>query len=121
VTAPEKHQPYLEAGCDVVALQERDGHIDLNGLMRVLGERNIDSVFLEGGGTLNWSALQSGIVNKVQAYISPKLFGGSGKTPVAGLGVDFPGEAFRLSPPTIAMIGEDILLESEVIRCSQEL
>lgn len=121
VTAPEKHQPYLEAGCDVVALQERDGHIDLNGLMRVLGERNIDSVFLEGGGTLNWSALQSGIVNKVQAYIAPKLFGGSGKTPVAGFGVDFLGEAFLLSPPTIAMIGEDILLESEVIRCSQEL
>lgn len=121
VTAPEKHKPYLEAGCDVVALPERDSHIDLNCLMRVLGERNIDSVFLEGGGTLNWSALQSGIVNQVQAYIAPRLFGGNGKPPVAGFGINFPDEAFRLSRPEVTMIGEDILLESEVFQCSQEL
>lgn len=117
---PEKHQPYLDAGCDVIVLPKRDGHIDLNCLMQVLGERNIDSVLLEGGGTLNWSALQNGIVNKVQAYIAPKLFGGYGKTPLLGLGVDSPDDAFQLSQPTIKILGEDILLESEVIRCSQE-
>ena len=89
--------------------------------MRVLGERNIDSILLESGGTLNWSALQSGIVHKVEAYISPKLFGGNGKTPVAGLGVDLPDEAFRLSWSNISSVGEDILLESEVIECLQEL
>lgn len=115
VEDPEKHRPYLEEGCDVIALPEKDGHIDLNFLMQALGKRNIDSVLLEGGGTLNWSALQSGIVNKIQAYIAPKLFGGSGKTPVAGLGVDLPNEAFRLTQPIITLVGEDILLESEVI------
>lgn len=119
VTDREKHRPYLEAGCDIVVLPEKDGHIDLNYLMRVLGERKIDSVLLEGGGTLNWSALQSGIVSRVQAYIAPKLFGGIAKTPVAGLGVDFPKDAFRLSEPTITRIGEDILLESEVLGCLQ--
>ncbi|WMJ77895.1 MULTISPECIES: bifunctional diaminohydroxyphosphoribosylaminopyrimidine deaminase/5-amino-6-(5-phosphoribosylamino)uracil reductase RibD [unclassified Sedimentibacter] len=120
VTDPEKHRPYLEAGCDIEVLPEKDGHINLNCLMRALGERNIDSVLLEGGGTLNWSALQSGIVNKVQTYIAPKIFGGNGKTPVDGLGVRSPENAFLLSQPTFTMIGEDILLESEVIRCSQE-
>ena len=44
--------------------------------MRILGRQGIDSILLEGGGTLNWAALQSGIVQKVQAYIAPKLFGG---------------------------------------------
>lgn len=115
-----KHQPYLDAGCEIMVLPKKDGHINLISLMQSLGERKIDSVLLEGGCILNWSALQSGIVNKVQAYISPKIFGGTGKTPVAGLGVDLPEEAIQLSKPTITMIGEDMLLESEVIRCSQE-
>jgi diaminohydroxyphosphoribosylaminopyrimidine deaminase/5-amino-6-(5-phosphoribosylamino)uracil reductase len=120
VTDKDKHRPYLEAGCDILILPQKEGHIDLNCLMTALGERKIDSVLLEGGGTLNWSALQNGIVHKVQAYIAPKLFGGSGKTPVMGLGVDGPDQAFHLGRPAISWVEEDILLESEVIRCSQE-
>lgn len=120
VTDTKRHQPYLDAGCEVMVVPQRSNHIDLNILMQRLGEKQIDSLLLEGGGTLNWSALQSGIVNKVQAYIAPKLFGGSGKTPVEGLGIDSPSGAFLLSAPVITQLGEDILLESEVIRCSQE-
>ena len=37
--------------------------------MEQLGQEQIDSILLEGGGTLNWSALESGIVQQVQAYI----------------------------------------------------
>ncbi len=119
-TDPEKHRPYLDAGCDILVLPQKEGHIDLNCLMTALGERKIDSVVLEGGGMLNWSALQCGIVNKVQAYIAPKLFGGCGKTPVMGFGIDSPDQAFHLSKPAISWFEEDILLESEVIKCSQE-
>ncbi len=82
--------------------------------------KQIDSILLEGGGILNWSALHSGIVNKVQAYVAPKLFGGNAKTPVSGSGVDHPERAFMLSKPSVTQVGEDILLESEVIRCLQE-
>ena len=38
--------------------------------MEQLGQEQIDSILLEGGGTLNWSALESGIVQQVQAYIA---------------------------------------------------
>lgn len=41
--------------------------------MRKLGELGIDSVLIEGGGTLNEDALQSGIVNEVKAFIAPKI------------------------------------------------
>ena len=41
-------------------------------LMERLGREQIDSILLEGGGTLNWAALESGIVQQVQAYIAPK-------------------------------------------------
>lgn len=65
--------------------------------MEKLGQEQIDSVLLEGGGTLNWAALESGVVQQVQAYIAPKLFGGQeAKTPVEGAGVHVPSAAFRL-------------------------
>ena len=121
VSDPEKHRPYLAAGCEIVVLPPKEGHIDLHGLMSILGKRKIDSILLEGGGVLNWSALKSGIVNKVQAYIAPKLFGGNGKTPVGGAGVAYPHQAFGLSKPTVTVIDEDVLLESEVMGCLQEL
>ena len=76
----------------------------------------IDSVLLEGGGTLNWAALESDIVQRVQAYIAPKLFGGAdAKSPVAGVGVELPAQAVGLQNTTVTQIGPDFLLESEVV------
>lgn len=117
-TDAEAQRPYRNAGCRILPLPLKAGHLDLNELMIKLGEERIDSILLEGGGSLNWSALQAGMVNKVQAYIAPKLFGGaSGKTPVAGMGVPRPEDAVFLDNSTVALLGEDILIESEVKPC----
>lgn len=107
---------YEEAGCTILCVEEDvTGHVNLKALMRELYQQKIDSVLLEGGGTLNASALRAGIVNKVQAYIAPKIFGGSSaKTPVRGLGVASPGDAYLLKNSRIQRLGEDILIESEV-------
>ena len=64
---------------------------------------------------MNWAALESGIVQKVQTYIAPKLFGGqSAKTPIEGVGVPAPSGAFFLKSSMLTKIGEDYLIESEV-------
>ena len=74
-----------------------------------------DYILLEGGGTLNWSALESGIVQQVQAYIAPKLFGGrDAKAPIEGAGVPLPDAAFRLKNSRLEQLGKDFLIESEV-------
>lgn len=112
---------YQKAGCQIYTVPTKNGHIDLKKLMEMLGEAGIDSVLMEGGSTLNWSALNSGIVNRVQAYIAPKIFGGTGAaSPVGGIGAEFPEQAFMLGKPAVTWFGEDILLESEVIPCLQE-
>lgn len=110
----ERKALYEEKGCRIIRTEPKDGHVDLSALMKLLGSERLDSILLEGGGELNWSALREGIVSKVQAYIAPKLFGGSGKSPVAGQGVSLPSEAFMLEPCSIVHIGEDILIESRV-------
>lgn len=110
-----------QAGCEIIEVEKTEKGIDLKELMRILGEKNIDSILLEGGSSLNFSALQAGIVTKVETYIAPKLFGGEGaKTPVGGLGVELPKDAFKLENPKITQIEEDILIEWEVCSCSPE-
>lgn len=110
-----KYVAYEQKGCEILQVRKTNGHVDLQHLMELLGEKQIDSILLEGGGTLNWAAFSSGIVQKVLAYISPKLFGGKdAKTPVEGAGVHLPAEAFRLKNSRILPLGEDFLIESEV-------
>lgn len=112
-------KPYQKAGCKILSLPTRDGHIDLMLLMQLLGESGIDSILLEGGGELNFSALQSGIVNRIQAYIAPKLLGGSDAvTAVEGKGIADPKDAFELEKLELTRLGADIMLEGNV-KCSQ--
>ena len=110
-----KYAAYEEKGCEILQVHKTNGHVDLQHLMELLGKKQIDSILLEGGGTLNWAALSSGIVQKVLTYVAPKLFGGrAAKTPVEGDGVCLPAEAFRLKNSRILPLGEDFLIESEV-------
>ena len=113
----QKIKNYEELGCQVLYVPEKNGHIDLNRLMELLGAAKIDSILLEGGGSLNWSALECGIVQKVQTYIAPKLFGGEeAKTPVEGKGFPDPASAVLLKNSEIIRLGDDFLIESEVKR-----
>ena len=122
-TDEKRLDAYRSKSCQVLCLHSKDGHVDLVQLMEQLGQRQIDSILLEGGGTQNWAALEAGIVQQVQAYIAPKLFGGKdAKTPVEGLGVPSPAAAFHLKDSRICRLGEDFLIESEVAYpCSPEL
>ena len=120
----EKQAPYIAAGCRILecrASRAQDvpvmapARVDLRDLMTQLGAAGIDSILLEGGSTLAWSALESGIVQKVQAYIAPKIFGGaSSKTPVGGTGFPSPAESIRLESMTITQLGQDLLLEGYI-------
>lgn len=109
--------PYEAAGCRVWQIAARDGHVDLAALVQRLGAEGVDSVLIEGGGTLAWAALEAGLVQKVYSYLAPKLFGGrDARTPVEGEGVEVPADAALLHVSGIQRLGEDILIESEVTR-----
>ena len=110
-----------EQGVEVVVVKEVNDRLDLKDLMRQLGERKIDGILLEGGSTLNYAALQAGIVNRIEAYIAPKLFGGAGLyTPVGGEGVEYATEGIKCRLLTVDKIEEDILLTYDVIHKTDE-
>jgi len=50
-----------------------------------LGQQEITSVLIEGGATVNWTALSSGVVDKLFLYYAPKILG-EGAVPFAASG-----------------------------------
>ena len=85
--------------------------VDLNILMNELAKREITSVLLEGGGTLNFALLEAGLIDKVCAFIAPKIIGGrSALTPVEGNGFENLNDAINIKDITIEQIDSDILI-----------
>ena len=56
-------------------LSSKDGRPDFAAIVKYLGKIEITSVLIEGGSSVNATALQSGEVDKVFLYYAPKLFG----------------------------------------------
>lgn len=121
----EEDRKYFEdKGIKVVVTKEKEGKVDLKKLVEILGVEGIDSILIEGGGELNYSAFKDEIAQKVMFYIAPIIFGGrKAKTSVEGEGVSLTKEGFKLENMRITKLKEDILIEGylkEAVKCLQE-
>jgi len=102
-------------GVDILILKEKQGGVDLRHLMRVLGEREITSVLIEGGAEVNASALEAGIVDKILVFVAPILIGGKDAPgPLGGKGIQRLASAFKIKNMTVNQIGDDFLLEGYI-------
>ena len=117
VEDPERQDPYQKKGCRVLRCREKEGRVDLADLLEQLGRQEIDSVLVEGGSQIHWAMLEAGLVQRVYTYVAPKLIGGrEAPSPVGGLGFPAPDTGPPLRIRAVSRIGEDILIESGVIR-----
>lgn len=88
-----------------------ESQVSMKGLFARLGEKKIDSVLVEGGGTIHGSLLDTGCVNRMYAYIAPKLVGGErAKSPVEGSGIRAMAEAKTLSDINVLRLGDDMCI-----------
>ncbi len=110
----EKTAELEKAGVGIIHISSDEKGIDLKLLMKKLGEMKIDSVMIEGGAAMHTSALMSGIVNKVQIYIAPKILGGDGIGAFNAMGITDVNDAVKLKNPKVTAFGDDIMIEYEV-------
>ena len=103
---------------EVVQMPATDqGRVSLPDLLDELGRRNLLSVLVEGGGEVHAAMFGTGLVDKVYAYIAPKLIGGSGAPgPLGGRGIERLDEAHRLSDVDVTRLGDDFLISGYVHR-----
>ena len=100
-----------QAGAELIRLPSKEGLVDLKTLFKLLGQRQVTSVLAEGGGQLFGSLFDQGLVDKVVAFISPIIIGGTNaRMAVAGRGVDKVSQALRLRQVSIKMLDQDIMV-----------
>ena len=115
----ESRSSWERAGAEVVVIDdpERGGRVSVAGLMTALGKRDVQTVLIEGGSTLGWSAVQSGAVDRLVLYLAPKLVGGvSAAGVLGGDGVAAIAAAFPMSIRSVERMGRDLKVVADVHR-----
>ena len=101
-----------EGGAEYCRAQSEEEWLDF---LEYLGEKEISSLLLEGGGWFADSAIKAGIVDEVQFFIAPKILGGSHSRPVVSgpdpLSLD---EAVQLYDMQTKQVGNDLLIKAKV-------
>jgi diaminohydroxyphosphoribosylaminopyrimidine deaminase/5-amino-6-(5-phosphoribosylamino)uracil reductase len=114
-------EDYNKIGAEPLVLPSVKGYIDLGQLFKILGEREIASVLVEGGSILLGSIFDQGLVDKVVAFIAPIIVGGEkAKTAVAGKGVDKVLDSFKLKRVSIERFGQDIMISGYIAASVKE-
>src|SRR4030043_1001236 len=108
-----KEKTLLDKGVQIIKYEGKK--VNLDWLMKKLGRREITSVLIEGGSSLNAHALEDGIVDKIMFFVAPKIIGGMGSFPaVGGKTHKKIEEAYRITDLKIRKIGEDFLIEGYI-------
>jgi diaminohydroxyphosphoribosylaminopyrimidine deaminase/5-amino-6-(5-phosphoribosylamino)uracil reductase len=96
------------AGVEVLVLNGPGGRADLAGVIDWLGRRHYLSLVIEAGSKLNWTALETGVVDRILFYYGPKILGGLEALPLAGgIGRRRRVDAIRVHNITIHSIPPD--------------
>jgi len=115
--APAGRVAALEAaGARVLRCPTRDGRVDPVALLERLFELEVRAVLVEGGGDTHAAFVEAGVVDRVAVFLAPLLLGGRDATGiVGGAGRDLKA-ALRLAPLTVTPVGDDLLIEADVLR-----
>ena len=94
---------------EYIEVRGDDGRVDLRALMAMLGERDITSVLVEGGGAVLGALFDLKLVDKVVAFVAPVIIGGDEAiSPVGGVGIADMRDALRLRDVDVRQFGNDV-------------
>ncbi len=96
---------------EVLQVDTTDGNVDLNELLITLSERKITSILVEGGGAVHGSFFDAGFVERVYAFIAPRLIGGKkALSPIGGIGCLKIADGIQLDRVETMVLGSDFLI-----------
>jgi diaminohydroxyphosphoribosylaminopyrimidine deaminase/5-amino-6-(5-phosphoribosylamino)uracil reductase len=99
-------------GVEIIMCEEEGGRVSPAHLLRELRERGINSLLVEGGEKLLGGFFDRGLVDRVVAFVAPKIIGGAkAKSPVGGEGVALPADARELTELRRRSVGADLMVE----------
>ncbi|MBD2021898.1 bifunctional diaminohydroxyphosphoribosylaminopyrimidine deaminase/5-amino-6-(5-phosphoribosylamino)uracil reductase RibD [Leptolyngbya sp. FACHB-36] len=116
-TQPEVQAQLIQRGVEVHEVPS----LTPAAVMTHLYDRGCLSALWECGGTLAAAAIADGSVQKILAFIAPKLIGGtSAPSPVSDLGLTRMSDALELTQMAWRSIGPDLLVEGYLRQANRE-
>lgn len=110
--------PFAARGAVSLPLDLTDGRLPVATLLERLLAHDIMSVFVEGGGAVLGSMFDAGLVDRVYAFVAPRILGGADATPaVAGRGVDVVNDSIQLHDVRLEQAGDDFLIIGDIWSC----
>ena len=107
-SAPQDRLERLSSRCEIIKCGK--GRVDLAELMSELYERGVKRLMVEGGAILNWSLIQSGLVDELYVYMGGLLIGGK-DAPTLVDGSGFREAFLRLKLISFEPLDEGVLLK----------
>ena len=116
--SPARIAELADRGAQVLPVPPNEqGRVDLPEIMAELGRRDVVNLLVEGGGMVLGSLFDAGLVDKVYAFIAPKIVGGeAAPTPVGGTGAPTMSRSCQLERTRWEQIGEDWLIIGYPVR-----
>ncbi|MEP2599915.1 MAG: dihydrofolate reductase family protein, partial [Paraglaciecola sp.] len=90
--------------------------LDLDAVMKELGDRQINDVWVEAGAKLAGALLQNNLIDELILYQAPKLIGGSGQNLFDILPIESMNEVHGLSWTDVRQVGKDLKMTAHFIR-----
>ena len=106
----QKRMEWQMAGAEVAIVSPSSTGVDLHETWKLLGQRSILQVFVEGGSKLQTALIEASLFNRLLIYIAPLLLGSSGR-PFYQKEMKTLQEAYRLSLQETLQIGECVRLD----------
>ena len=108
----DKKKHLEDTGAVVLELRPFGQGVDLLDLLKALGSMQITSILVEGGATLLGGLFDRDLVDKIVAFVAPKIIGGRDSlTAVGGVGIDLIDEAKDFEITEMKWVGSDIVIE----------
>jgi diaminohydroxyphosphoribosylaminopyrimidine deaminase/5-amino-6-(5-phosphoribosylamino)uracil reductase len=105
-----------DRGAEIVQMANPDGKVDLPGMLKVLGERNVNELHVEAGYKLNGSLLREGCVDELLVYLAPSLLGMDSMSMFNLVAPDTLEGRVKLNFHAVDRIGDDLRILARFVR-----
>jgi len=107
----EREDALRDAGASIIRTGSRDRRVNIEELLKALGERGLASVLVEGGAEVAWEFASRRLFDKAVFMIAPKILGGRESVPsVSGAGFPAISDAIKLSIQSVRRLGGDLIV-----------
>ena len=114
-TAP-KRVAALAKKAELIEVSGQDGLLDWKEILERLGQLNVTSLVIEGGSRVAASALQAGMIQKINFFYGPTMIGSTGRPGIGDLGIDRLKEAVKWEICRIRHFPPDFMVEGYPLR-----